>query len=56
MDSLNRTNETNAIDIFFVTYWKPPSTSAEDLLKNDIEECVNDKLSALNKGINYIFH
>lgn len=51
MNSLNSTNETNSIDIVFITYWEPPAIDQKNQLQQDIDECVTAKLSNSLKGI-----
>ncbi|XP_072398670.1 uncharacterized protein [Diabrotica undecimpunctata] len=44
LDSFNMTNNTNAFDIVFVTYWLPSPRQMQDLLQQDILDCIEDKL------------
>lgn len=41
--SIDVSNTTNSIDLVFATYWLPPKTGAEILLKDDIK-CIADKI------------
>nr|CAI5831761.1 unnamed protein product [Callosobruchus analis] len=45
LDSLNSTNETNTIDLVFITYWQPVNVQQQNTLKNDIQECIEDKIA-----------
>ncbi|CAH2016772.1 unnamed protein product [Acanthoscelides obtectus] len=38
LDSLNSTNQSNTIDLVFITYWQPVNVQQPSSLKNDIQE------------------
>ncbi|XP_018568780.1 uncharacterized protein LOC108909041 [Anoplophora glabripennis] len=44
VNPFNVSNNTNAIDIVFVTYWQPAILEEDVLLKQDIHDCVEEKL------------
>lgn len=52
LESFNTTNGTNSFDIVFVTYWQPSPKKIEDMLTEDIEQCIQDKLEQ-DKGSHY---
>lgn len=37
-------NETNSIDVVFITYWQPATLEEDAILKQDIRDCVEEKL------------
>ncbi|CAH1119834.1 unnamed protein product [Phaedon cochleariae] len=45
LDSFNTTNSTNSIDIVFIVYWQPIGISEEEILKQDVEDCIVDKMA-----------
>lgn len=50
VNPLNVSNNTNAIDVVFVTYWQPAILEEEVLLKQDILDCVEEKLLQKSEG------
>nr|CAH7724057.1 unnamed protein product [Callosobruchus chinensis] len=50
LDSLNSTNETNTIDLVFITYWQPVNVQQQNSLKSDIQDCIEDKIALNLKG------
>ncbi|CAH2019718.1 unnamed protein product [Acanthoscelides obtectus] len=51
LDSLNSTNQSNTIDLVFITYWQPVNVQQPSSLKNDIQECIEDKMALNSKGV-----
>lgn len=51
MNPVNTKNETNSIDIVFITYWEPPAIDQKNQIQQDIDECVTAKLSNSLKGM-----
>ncbi|KAJ8975519.1 hypothetical protein NQ317_010634 [Molorchus minor] len=50
----NLTNNTasidNTVDIVFITYWQPGILEEEDMLRRDIQDCINDKTEQKSEG------
>ncbi|XP_023022317.2 uncharacterized protein [Leptinotarsa decemlineata] len=44
VDSINVTNGSNSIDIVFIKYWIPTHIGHQEMLKQDIKDCIDDKI------------
>ncbi|KAJ8945336.1 hypothetical protein NQ318_009731 [Aromia moschata] len=42
-NSKNVTNNSNSIEIAFITYWQPATLQEDEMLKQDIQDCIKDK-------------
>ncbi|KAL3284774.1 hypothetical protein HHI36_018917 [Cryptolaemus montrouzieri] len=49
-NSLQVSNDSNSIDIIFLTYWQPTKYEPRENLEEELAECVEEKLASIGEG------